>query len=108
MKPTVWTSRFTTRVVTISELILYSTGACHLCELAAELVRPWLEQGWSMEVLDITDDKALLRQYRLSIPVLKLADAGGGARELAWPFDAGQLQSFLTGEAPPHTLGPSF
>ena len=57
-----------------------------------------------MEVLDITDDKALLRQYRLSIPVLKRVDARGRARELAWPFDAGQLQGFLTGEASPDAL----
>ena len=101
-----WMSRCTTRAVTITELTLYSTSACHLCELAAELVRPWLALGWRMETVDIAGDEELWRRYRLTIPVLKLSAGDGSGPELAWPFDAGQLRGFLTGAAPEFNCPP--
>ena len=100
-----WMSRCTTRAVTITELTLYSTSACHLCKLAAELVRPWQALGWRMKTVDIAGDEELWQRYRLTIPVLKLS-AGTDGPELVWPFDAGQLREFLTGAAPEFNCPP--
>jgi len=72
-------------------LTLYSTFACHLCEDAEALLKPWVESG-RVELLirDIVDNPDWLNQYRLTIPVLADADT-----ELAWPFDAQQLAQWL-------------
>lgn len=75
-----------------SDMILYSTWGCHLCEQAEQLVRhtPLPEQVAACRVVDIVDDEAAFARYRLMIPVLKF-----GEQELCWPFDAEQLAQWL-------------
>ncbi len=69
-------------------LTLYSTSACHLCELAAGL----LEQvGEDFCEVDISESDALFARYGLTIPVLRTEDG----RELNWPFTAEDLREFL-------------
>lgn len=72
---------------------LYGTSACHLCELAEELLVALGREnpGMAFEKVDISGSDALIERYGLRIPVLR--DAGG--RELDWPFTAGQLREFI-------------
>ena len=66
-------------------LILYSTGACHLCERAEMLLRSMPElRNVPVDVVDIATDAALLERYGQSIPVL----ATPAGRTIAWPFNA--------------------
>jgi glutaredoxin-like protein DUF836 len=69
--------------------ILFGTSACHLCELAEELLLSRSELVF--EKVDISESDLLFERYGVLIPVLK---APGGA-ELGWPFDAAQLDTFL-------------
>jgi len=69
--------------------ILFHTDACHLCELAEELVK---ESGISYVKYDICDDEDLAEQYGIRIPVLKQVDS---ENELNWPFDEAVLKNFL-------------
>lgn len=75
------------------DFILYSTSACHLCELAEDILWPLMEQqGRFMQKVDIASDDALLETYGVRIPVLCHPDSGV---ELGWPFDRSQAQSFV-------------
>ena len=74
------------------QLILYSTSACHLCELAEALLMPWAAAGLRIAVDDISESDALFERYGLVIPVLKRCDTGA---ELHWPFDEAGIQDFL-------------
>lgn len=76
-----------------TELILYSTLGCHLCEQAVALSLPLLEsEGIALREVDIADDDALMEAYGIRIPVLREQSSGA---ELGWPFDAVQLRSWL-------------
>ncbi len=63
-----------------------------MCEQAAELIQPWLSQGWELEEVDIASDPSLFERYGVLIPVLKYRE-----NELNWPFDAVSLAGFLGG-----------
>ncbi len=72
-----------------SELILFHTDGCHLCEMAqAQLTSLRL----TFEMKDICDDEVLAENYGIRIPVL-MAVADG--RELGWPFDVEDIAEFL-------------
>ena len=73
-------------------LTLFGTTACHLCEECLMLTRPLEGNGVRVQQVDIVDDPQLLERYQLRIPVLRRADSGA---ELDWPFDLGQLMSWL-------------
>jgi hypothetical protein len=66
----------TTRVATTSNFVLYSTSACHLCEQALALLQPWLAQGCTLQVVDISESDELFERYGLLIPVLHLERSG--------------------------------
>ncbi len=70
-------------------LTLYGTSACHLCELAKELLG---EAGVAFVWVDIATDAALLERYGDRIPVVR--DQGSG-HELGWPFDRTSLRAFI-------------
>jgi hypothetical protein len=72
---------------------LYGTSACHLCELAEELLVSLGREnpGMVFEKVDISGSDALFERYGVRIPVLR--DAVG--RELDWPFTASQLREFI-------------
>ena len=68
---------------------LYSTSACHLCDIAEGLL---LDAGVMFEKVDISDSDELFERYGLLIPVLQRPDG----KELNWPFSADQLQVFMS------------
>ena len=75
----------------MSQLILYYTEYCHLCDEAESLM---LAAGLSdrFEKIDIVDDPELLERYEIYIPVLKRVD---NQQELFWPFKQQELAAFL-------------
>ncbi len=73
-------------------LKLYGTSACHLCDLAEELLLETLGgRKEAFEKVDISESDALFERYGLTIPVLAHPDG----RELQWPFDRERLVAFL-------------
>ena len=74
---------------------LYGTSACHLCELAEEMLQPLCAAlpGFGYARVDISDSDDLFLRYGVRIPVL--ADSRG--RELDWPFSPEQLRAFCSG-----------
>jgi hypothetical protein len=76
------------------QLILYSTSACHLCELAKDLLAPWSGAGVRLREVDISDDDELFSRYGVKIPVLRREDTGA---ELNWPFTALEVERLVAG-----------
>ena len=75
----------------MSELILYYTQFCHLCDEAESLlVAAGLDGAYKKTEID--DDSELLERYEIYIPVLKRSD---NQQELFWPFDRLKLATFL-------------
>jgi hypothetical protein len=72
---------------------LYSTSACHLCELAKVMIaNQQASHGYfSVEEVDISASDILFERYGVTIPVLQHPDS----RELNWPFSDQQLRDFL-------------
>ncbi|NND68217.1 MAG: glutaredoxin family protein [Halioglobus sp.] len=76
----------------MTTLTLYSTSACHLCELAkALLAAAATERPVVYEEVDIALSDDMFERYGLRIPVLRHPDG----RELGWPFGAEELAAFL-------------
>jgi len=75
----------------MSQLILYYTEYCHLCDEAEGLL---LAAGLidSYEKIEIDDDPDLLKRYEIYIPVLKRID---NQQELFWPFNQQELAEFF-------------
>jgi len=71
---------------------LFGTLGCHLCEQAESLLLPWISQGLTLELIDISEHPTWFERYSLSIPVLRNSQNGA---ELFWPFDKNQLVNFL-------------
>lgn len=75
-------------------MILYGTSACHLCELAEQLLSEMLADGRireAIELIDIADSEQLVERFGVRIPVLT-SDAGD--KELEWPFDQRQVMQW--------------
>ncbi|MGB1908113.1 MAG: glutaredoxin family protein, partial [Spongiibacter sp.] len=66
----------------MTQLVLYGTSACHLCELAEQLLVEVLIEYPELvvELVDIADDDALVDLYGTRIPVLERSDG----RILCW------------------------
>jgi glutaredoxin len=79
----------------MTNVVLYHTDGCHLCEVAKEKVQSVLayyqEADIQLLYVDLIDDEKALQLYSLSIPVLK--DAEG--RELFPAFDVSDIVQFL-------------
>jgi len=75
----------------MSQLILYYTAYCHLCDEAEALMHA-AGLGESYQKVDIEDDPELLASYDIYIPVLKRND---NQQELLWPFNSRELAAFL-------------
>lgn len=74
-------------------LDLYSTPACHLCELAKEILWPLLDEyDLALREIDIADSDELLEAYGVRIPVLKSVQLED---DLGWPFDKHQAREYL-------------
>jgi len=73
-------------------LLLYSTPACHLCEMASEVIAPYLQDlNIRVETVDISESDALIDLYGIRIPVLRFE---GGRDELGWPFGPEEFLGF--------------
>ncbi|MGJ8685965.1 MAG: glutaredoxin family protein [Spongiibacteraceae bacterium] len=81
----------------MTQLLLYGTSACHLCELAEQLLANILANGhdWQIELIDIAEDDGLITRYGELIPVLSRAIDGA---ELHWPFNEIEVMAFVGGE----------
>jgi hypothetical protein len=77
----------------LAQYMLYGTTACHLCELAQEMLLSQQNAGsvFTFDTVDISESEDLFQCYGLVIPVLRHADG----RELNWPFSKEQLALFL-------------
>jgi hypothetical protein len=77
----------------MQSFLLFSTQACHLCELAETLLISGLDpELHQIDVIDIAYNDQLLESYGERIPVLKNEQTN---EELGWPFDADQLHLFI-------------
>lgn len=77
-------------------LVLYSTQACHLCELAQQVIVDVADKiTVDVFVEDIGESEVLVERYGTRIPVLRNESNG---RELNWPFDQDQLLAWFTGK----------
>lgn len=76
-----------------TDLILYSRSDCHLCELAAAMLR-----GMKIDCpeVDIDGDAALAERYGLSVPVLRNAVTH---EELCYPFSEDDIRRLLDSDA---------
>ena len=77
-----------------SQLILYYTEFCHLCDEAESLMLA-VGLGGHYKKMEIDDDPELLERYEIYIPVVKRVD---NQQELFWPFDGLALAAFLEAE----------
>jgi Glutaredoxin-like domain (DUF836) len=75
----------------ITNLYLYSTSHCHLCEVAHALILQALKIP-KLKTVEISDDEQLLALYGLKIPVLQRQDT---LAELNWPFSESDLVKFV-------------
>ena len=74
-------------------LVLYGTSACHLCEVAQDMLEHHHKNCAEIDYssLDISESEELFQAYGLKIPVLRRADG----LELDWPFSLEELTAFL-------------
>jgi hypothetical protein len=77
----------------LAQYTLYGTSACHLCELAQEMLLSQQNAGgvFTFDTVDISESDDLFQRYGLLIPVLRHPDG----QELNWPFSQEQLALFL-------------
>ncbi len=75
----------------MSQLTLYYTEHCHLCDEAEALLHT-AGFGKCYTKVEIENDPDLLEHYEIYIPVLKRIDNN---RELFWPFGQQELAVFL-------------
>ena len=75
----------------MSQLLLYYTQHCHLCDEAESLLQ-MAGLGDAYAKVEIENDPGLLERYEIHIPVLKRIDT---QKELFWPFGQPELAAFL-------------
>jgi len=79
------------------KLTFYGKAGCHLCEEAYAEVRQVQDETWfELEVLDVSTDPRLNKDYGLRVPVL----AVDGQEVLELGFDAASVRAALG------TVGP--
>ena len=78
----------------MTQLTLYGTSACHLCEDAEQIIRSALPANLSNQLIvqDITDNNELYNRYQLSIPVFSIQP---NCIELHWPFTKNDVIELL-------------
>lgn len=76
------------------KLILFGTSACHLCEMAQELLIPLLKNypSCQLELVDIAEQTQWQEKYAIRIPVLLHPES---QQELGWPFDQVAVIKFI-------------
>ena len=76
---------------TPTNLYLYGTSHCHLCETAHALILQMLKVP-KLVIIEISNDEELLERYGLRIPVLQRQDT---LAELYWPFSEAEVLAFI-------------
>ncbi len=77
-----------------TNLKLYSTSYCHLCEQAEDMLISLVKlHPIAWQTIEIIDDEVLLGLYGNSIPVLKRVDTN---QELAWPFTKREIERLIS------------
>ncbi len=76
------------------KIIFYTGPQCGLCDLADELLAQLPQDNIDIEKVNIRQSSDLYHLYGARIPVLKI-ETQNGPKELGWPFDLKQLESFL-------------
>jgi len=74
-------------------LIVFSRQDCHLCDLAVAMLE---RTGTPWRRVDIDADPELAIRYGNHVPVLRKTGSG---RELFFPFNEEQVESFVAGNA---------
>jgi len=74
----------------MSQLVLYYTEHCHLCDEAEALLQA-AGYGECYTKVEIENNPGLLMLYEIHIPVLKRTD---NEKELFWPFGDQELTEF--------------
>lgn len=68
----------------MTNVILYTTTGCHLCELAEALLLQAQQQiTFTIVSIEISDDDELVADYGTTIPVIEFQDGS----QLNWPFE---------------------
>ena len=79
-----------------TNLYLYSTSHCHLCETAIALILQLAKahkfKMIELKIVEIADNEKLLARYGLTIPVLQRQDTFA---ELNWPFSEADVVEFI-------------
>ncbi|MEH6518010.1 MAG: glutaredoxin family protein [Halioglobus sp.] len=75
------------------KLTLYGTSACHLCDIAEQILIQCQagEIPFAYEKVDISDSDPLFERYGERIPVVQ--DEAG--LELGWPFEPAEFVAWL-------------
>lgn len=79
-----------------TEIKLYTTLGCHLCEEAHGMLSYMLQNDaqlgnqFAVQLVEIANDDALVEKYGIRIPVLSIE-----TQELGWPFDMEELHHWL-------------
>lgn len=72
-------------------LTLYSRPGCHLCERLETELAPVIAGRATLEIVDISEDPALLARYGLRIPVL----VGRDGELSGYPLQVDRVRSHL-------------
>lgn len=81
----------------MTTLWLIGTAGCHLCEGVAPAARSAADAlGFTLEVVEIMEDKALLERFEAAIPVLYWPAKD---RALKGPFSLPEALAFLQASA---------
>ncbi len=78
-------------VSSLKTLTLYSRPQCHLCELLLDELRPLLNEGTAVEIIDISEDPDLTRRYGLRIPILSC----NGEEISGYPLQTERVKSII-------------
>ena len=78
----------------MTSLVLLGTAGCHLCEQAEEILNACLlkDSKLIIEAVDIAEQDSWQERYAIRIPVVRHPES---QRELGWPFDIEQVQTFI-------------
>jgi len=76
-----------------TQLVLYTTAGCHLCEQAAAMLAELeAENLVAVNAVDIATDEALVERYGIRIPVVRNE---ARAEEIGWPFAMEELRALV-------------
>lgn len=77
----------------MTQLILYTTSHCHLCE-QAETILTGIKKEYPINLhsIEISNDDHLTDLYGIRIPVIKRVDTQA---EISWPFCASDILKLI-------------